>query len=112
MRGRKNPTPRGPPTSTSSSIPAGDGPFVGVQVGRAHATVTHDESGASTDFYVHECAVRAGYQWDITAGFYLVPWLSVGYAPDLKAVTLAGEEQNEPSKLTLFPTLHIGYRIP
>lgn len=89
----------------------GDGPFVGVSAGRARVTVTHEASGETTDFHQHEVSLRAGWQWDVVAGLYVAPWVSLGYAPDAKGVELGGQQQKAPSKLIVFPTLHLGYRF-
>lgn len=89
----------------------GDGPFVGISGSRVRTTVTHKASGDSDSFHQHEVSVRAGYQFDVWRGLYVVPWVGVGYMFDPRSPSLGGMQQKEQSHLVLFPTLHLGYRF-
>ena len=87
-----------------------DGFFVGAEAGLAYTTVRLDETGQSDTMPVLNVGGRAGYRWSITERFYATPWLGVGYAFGARDSTW-GEARFSPQRVTVFPTLHVGYRI-
>jgi hypothetical protein len=54
--------------------------------------------------------INGGYRFELGAGFYVTPWLGVGYAFAAEKTTLGGETF-EPMAWTIFPAVHLGYRF-
>lgn len=86
------------------------GAFIGVDGGvtRVHAHVK------GTDLEKREtqigAGVDAGYRIVLPAGFYVTPWIGVGYAFNSHDISVGGKTfKNNP--VTLFPAVHLGYRF-
>ncbi len=90
---------------------AGDGPFVGIDFGAARVSAVHESSSLSESHYEFTVAARVGYEFDIYRGFYVVPWVSLGYRIGGRDVTVAGDTLAGSSALSVFPTVHLGYRF-
>ena len=54
--------------------------------------------------------VQVGYRILLPADFYVTPWVGVGYEFGAEDVTLAGAT-TKASPVTVFPTVHLGYRF-
>ena len=89
----------------------GDGPFVGISAGRARVTTSHEASGLAETHYEHDIGGRIGYQIDVFRGFYVMPWVGLGYKLGTQAVTLDGDTLKKGAALLVFPTVHLGYRF-
>lgn len=87
------------------------GPFFGIAASRASNAVVHSATDAHTEQFVHELSVRVGYEFDLLAGIYVAPWISVGHMFGSDAVTVAGDTLDGQPAVTLFPTVHVGYRL-
>lgn len=90
---------------------AGDGPFAGIDFGAARVSAVHESSSLSESHYEFTVSARVGYEFDIYKGFYIVPWVSLGYRIGGRDVTLAGDTLARSSALSVFPTVHLGYRF-
>jgi len=55
-------------------------------------------------------ALALGWRFAFGDHFYATPWISVGYTFNAKDVTLAGSTYS-PSRITVFPAVHLGYRF-
>jgi hypothetical protein len=53
----------------------------------------------------------AGYTWQPLGGFYLKPWAGIGYTSKLSGNTAVGKSTYTIAPITMFATLHIGYRF-
>ena len=85
------------------------GLFFGAEVSLSKTTII--ESGSKqADRATHAgVSARVGYRIDLGKAFFLSPWVSVGYASGEDRVI--GGRTFEHSRLTVFPTVHIGYRF-
>ncbi len=86
------------------------GLFAGVDAGvvRVHAKLQGSDLAA--DDTQIGAGVQAGYRLSLPAGFYATAWLGVGYAFSADDVMLGGKTY-DPSPLTVFPAIHLGYRF-
>lgn len=87
-----------------------DGYFVGIDGGYMRMSygldggpaVKRDEIGVG---------VRGGYRMDIgKSGLYVSPWVGLGYTFRGRDVVI-GEERFDHKPITVFPTIHIGWRF-
>lgn len=83
-------------------------PFVGVSGSRVLLRLTEERSGLALAEWRASFAVRTGLEIDIVAGFYLTPWVSLGYELPSSRLTL-GREVYERSPWRIFPTVHLGW---
>ncbi|MBF0280921.1 MAG: hypothetical protein HQM13_24225 [SAR324 cluster bacterium] len=92
-----------------------EGGFIGVQASTANVEFEYDDpddniSKQSTRRRVNNYGVRVGYRFGAD-GFYITPWISADKNELIgDPVVLAGEEY-DLSEISLFPTVHIGYRF-
>jgi hypothetical protein len=86
------------------------GVFLGVDAGvvRVHARL--QGTAMSDDDLEVQTGVDVGYRFALPAGFYITSWIGVGYAWSTKDVMLGGKTY-EPSPITVFPAVHLGYRF-
>ncbi|MEM9488060.1 MAG: hypothetical protein AAGC55_02885 [Myxococcota bacterium] len=84
------------------------GAFIGVQTGISTLTAREKASGVSADGTAVEVSVRVGYRFELAGGFFVSPWIGIGYARG-DDITV-GESTWETNPLIVFPTVHIGYR--
>jgi hypothetical protein len=87
------------------------GAFFGIAASRALNTITHNATRSSDTQTMHELSVRVGYEFDLSWGLYLAPWVSVGTAFGTKDVTIDGDTLEAQGPVMLFPTIHLGYRL-
>jgi hypothetical protein len=87
-----------------------DGFFAGVDGGFTRVWFSV-ESGGEEKRNQFGVGLRGGYRLDIgRSGLYLAPWVGVGYTFGGGDIVL-GEERFEHKPLTIFPTVHIGWRF-
>ncbi|MCX5746583.1 MAG: hypothetical protein NT062_29245 [Proteobacteria bacterium] len=55
--------------------------------------------------------VHLGYRIALPKGFYVTPWIGVGYQASADDLTV-GAATYAPSAITVFPAIHVGYRFP
>jgi hypothetical protein len=88
-----------------------DGFFVGVDGGYMRMTYTLRSAGESVKGDNVAVGVRSGYRLPVgRSGLYVAPWVGVSYTFGDDVVTIAGEEF-ETGKVTIFPTVHVGWRF-
>ncbi len=83
------------------------GAFAGIELGLINALVVDRESRRIDADRRVQGGVRAGWRFEIAEGYYLVPWIGVGYAAGASERSIAGRAYQE-SALVVFPTVHIG----
>jgi len=54
--------------------------------------------------------VSTGWRFDLGRDFFINPWVGVGYLFHTRDVTLGGSTY-EPNRITVFPAVHLGYRV-
>jgi len=86
------------------------GGFVGVDGGFARVRVSLDDSDLSKRVRQLSAGVHAGWRFAITRDLYATPWLGVGYSTDPGDVMLDGKTYT-PTRVTIFPAVHVGYRF-
>jgi hypothetical protein len=88
-----------------------DGWFTGADAGFMRTRYSIDPEGTKEQRNVIGAGVRAGYRLPLGgAGFYLSPWVSVSYNFDGDDVVV-GTERFDRSAVTVFPTVHLGWRF-
>jgi hypothetical protein len=88
-----------------------DGWFVGADAGYMRTSYSLDLARETVKRNVIGAGVRGGYRLPLgTTGFYLSPWIGVSYNFDGGDV-LVGTERFDRSPVTVFPTVHIGWRF-
>ncbi len=86
-------------------------PFAGLSVSHTLVRLQEPASGIAVSSWSTAPAVRAGQQVDVAWGFYLSPWVSLGYALEDRPDDVAGVA-HDPSPWLVFPTVHLGWRAP
>ena len=81
---------------------------VGVSAARMHARLQGTD--LSADDAQYGTGVELGYRIALPHRFHVTPWLGVGTTWGARTVTLA-DKTFEPSRLTIFPAIHVGYRF-
>jgi hypothetical protein len=88
-----------------------DGFFVGADANYYRMSYALDEPAATAKRNEYSVGLRGGYRLPIRrSGLYLAPWVGVGYNfgdGDL----VIGDQTFEHSPVTLFPTVHFGWRF-
>jgi hypothetical protein len=85
--------------------------FVGVEGGYMRMDYRLLSEGETVKRDVVGVGVRGGYRLPLGGrGLYMAPWVGVGYNFDGPAVEVGGEEF-ERSPISIFPTVHIGWRF-
>ena len=86
-------------------------------MGYAQNHIEHIESSTTAYQQVFSIGVHAGYRWfmfqnkDLLLNrIYLVPWFSIDYNHVSKDIEMNGDRY-EQKKISLFPTVHIGYKF-
>jgi hypothetical protein len=88
-----------------------DGLFTGVEAGYMRSRYARDGNPGTVERDVAGVGVRGGYRLPVgRSGLYVVPWVGVSYNFDGDDVIVAGEEFSR-SSVTIFPTVHIGWRF-
>jgi hypothetical protein len=86
-------------------------PFAGLSASRALLRLTEKDTQRAASTWQFVPAVRAGLEIAVVSGFYLSPWVSLGYTLS-DGVELVGDETYERSPWRVFPTVHLGWRAP
>lgn len=86
------------------------GGFVGVDTAIAHAFAHLKGTDMARRELLVGVGVDAGWRFTLPAGFYVTPWLGLGYEINARDVTLAGKTLHI-SHLLVFPAVHLGYRF-
>lgn len=87
-----------------------DGFFVGADAGYMRMSYTLDEAAATAKRGELNVGVRGGYRLPVGgAGFYLAPWVGIGYSfgDDVRI----GEQTFQHTPIVVFPTIHVGWRF-
>ena len=87
------------------------GPFVGLGASYSWLFVREPRSGGSDTGFQVRLTVRCGWGIPLAWGLYVTPWASVGYVLGARDLIAAGEIW-EAKRLTLFATVHLGWRLP
>lgn len=90
--------------------PSRAGVFVGLETGLARTTIRQESTGLSDTLPVLNAGGRAGYRWTFGERFFVSPWVGVGYAFGAHDSVLGGARFS-PQRITVFPTIHVGYQI-
>lgn len=86
------------------------GLFAGADVGYMRMSYTLDDIAVTENRNEVNVGVRAGYRLSIgRSPFFLSPWVGAGYSfgDDVKI----GEHTFEKSRISIFPTVHVGFRF-
>jgi hypothetical protein len=86
------------------------GGFVGLDTAVNHPMVERVGSELASRRTEVTAGVHVGWRFVFAGDFYATPWLGVGYTLNGKPVTLGGSTY-EPSRLVVFPAVHLGYRL-
>lgn len=84
------------------------GAFIGLQTGLATLTVRDKASNVIAEDTTMDFSVRVGYRFEIGRGFFVSPWIGVGYARG-EDINVGGATWKH-NPLMIFPTVHVGYR--
>jgi hypothetical protein len=83
--------------------------FVGAEAATTKTTVIEERSKQAEQSRHFIASARIGYRIDLGQALFVSPWVSVGYATG-RDIEIAGRNF-EHSHLTIFPTVHLGYRF-
>jgi len=86
------------------------GLFFGGQVSRFREQARDKMSGLETAASHTTFGARVGYRFNITRGFYVLPWIGVDVSVSDRTQTVAGKEY-KPGRVMFFPTVHFGKRF-
>lgn len=89
--------------------PAQTGGFVGLESAYTLVSAVDERSGEQGMGRGVSAGARVGWRFDIAGGLYVVPWVGVGYR--FGEELTAGGRTFAMSPWSVFPTIHIGYRI-
>lgn len=87
---------------------SGAGGFVGLSAGLVHTLVARDGTGLAQRDTHFSAGVELGWLFRVAGGFYVKPWVGVGWDFGAEDVTLA-DQTLEARPLQVFPTLHLGW---
>jgi hypothetical protein len=87
------------------------GLFVGVESSLTQQQITDEESDVRATFWAWSAGVRAGYQFELPAEFFIKPWIGIGHRFGHDDIEVAGRVFHQ-SPLLVFPTVHVGYVFP
>jgi hypothetical protein len=88
-----------------------DGLFVGVEGGYMRNRYVLEATGGSEQRSEIGGGVRGGYRYSVgSRGLYVAPWVGVSYSMNGAEVAI-GEATFRRSPVTVFPTVHIGWRF-
>ena len=86
-----------------------EGLFVGLQMARQRYEVTQNSKSSA---YVTLLSMPyVGYQYTFYEGFYVKPWIGIGYNAKVSGSSEVNDEMFEVPKLVVFPTIHLCYRF-
>lgn len=85
------------------------GGFVGIDAGVTEIRATAHGTGRSSTQVQLGAGVNFGWRFELPLGFYVTPWLGLGYssAPDVEV----DGQTYESSPVTIFPAVHVGFRF-
>lgn len=84
------------------------GLFAGVDAGPTRVLIERRDTSLAARQDTLGVGVNAGYRFALPAGFYVTPWIGVGYGWGFRDVTFAGATYKS-SPVTVFPAVHLGY---
>lgn len=85
------------------------GAFVGLESAYTVVQIQDDRTRQSASARTISAGARIGYRFELPANLYVSPWVGFGYR--LGDMPVAGGRAFEMSPWTIFPTIHLGYRI-
>lgn len=85
------------------------GAFVGLESSYTVIRVEDERTRQSDSARTISASARVGYRFELPANLYVSPWVGFGYR--FGGLPVAGGRVFEMSPWTVFPTIHIGYRI-
>lgn len=90
-----------------------EGAFVGVQVASQQYRIRNPKLGPRESQYTSLLLMpRVGYLWKPgTSGFYLMPWMGVGYADKVSGTAQVANVDYHLSKVMAFAAVHAGWRF-
>ncbi len=83
--------------------------FAGIEASFVRGTIIEEDSAIAERATNITLGVRAGYRFPLGKRFFASPWIGVGYATG-KDREVGGQAWKH-SHLTIFPTVHLGYRF-
>lgn len=86
------------------------GLFVGIDAGIAELDVEARASGARADQTEVNLGINGGWRFDLPWNFYATLWLGLGYSLGADDMNVGGIRYDN-SPITIFPAIHLGYRI-
>lgn len=89
------------------------GPFVGVQAASQQYRLRNSRLGSGEAQYTSMLLMpRFGYLWKPgSSGFYIMPWVGVGYADKVSGEARLAGVDFHLSKVMAFATVHVGWRF-
>jgi hypothetical protein len=84
--------------------------FAGVDGGVLRILAERRGTDLAERQHVVSAGVHAGYRFELPDGFYVTPWLGVGYDFGGHDVTLGGSTYH-PDPISIFPAVHLGFRF-
>ncbi|MBK9034274.1 MAG: hypothetical protein IPL61_23920 [Myxococcales bacterium] len=90
--------------------PTQRGWFAGVDAGLLEIEARRQGTDLAARQHQLAVGVNLGYRIGLPHDLYATPWLGVGYQLGADPITLGGGTY-EPSALTVFPAIHLGYTI-
>ena len=86
--------------------------FLGGQLALTQYDLHNPSKGSDAHYTTLLIMPRAGYRWfPFQNGFYLLPWIGVGYNPKVSGGTTVGDKTYHLSPILPFATLHLGYQF-
>lgn len=85
------------------------GLHMGAEVSVVKSTVIEVQSTQAERHINATIGARLGYRIDISKAFYVDPWIGLGYVSG-RDLQIAGRTYSH-SNLSVFPTVHLGYRF-
>lgn len=86
------------------------GVFAGADVGMARSLVKRQGTQLAQRDRQASVGVNGGYRIEIVGGLYATAWLGFGYALGAEDIVL-DDKTFKPNPWTIFPAIHIGYRL-
>jgi hypothetical protein len=84
--------------------------FAGIDGGVLRVLARRQGSDLAAEQHQVSLGVHAGYRITLPAGFYVTPWLGVGYSFGATDVNF-GNATYHASPITVFPAIHLGLRF-
>lgn len=86
----------------------GTGGFIGLSAGLVHTLVRRDGTELARRDTHLSAGLELGWLFRVAGGFYVKPWVGVGWDFGAEDVTL-GDATYEAQALQIFPTVHLGW---